>query len=296
MDPERQPDPGQSAPASGTDVAESLGRHGQALKAKLLELFRSPDFRPPLLPVVALELLELVRRPSVRSADIVKLLSHDPLLAGQMLKVAQSPAYAAADPVRSLDEAILRLGMRRTTDLCLQASIESKVFRAPGYTHVMETLRRHSVFTAELSRLVCRRTVGFDEYAFLCGLLHDVGIAACTLSLRELSHEPIAFEDAWATISAVHAPCSEILAQLWKLPHDICTVLSLHHRVTVDGRTHPLAAAIAVADCLAQELGLGFYAETRESQLTLNARAIGLDANGLTALRAEGKALAEKFS
>jgi HD-like signal output (HDOD) protein len=295
MDRERRNDRGHEMPPPETDVAGSLGRHGEVLKTKLLELFRSPDFRPPLLPVVALELLQLVRRPNVRSADIVKLLGHDPLLAGQMLKVAQSPAYAAGDPVRSLDEAILRLGMRRTTDLCLQASLESKVFRAPGYDQVMERLRRHSVFTAELSRLVCRRTVGFDEYAFLCGLLHDVGIAACTLSLRELSRQPIAFEDAWATISAVHASCSEVLAKLWKLPHDICTVLSLHHTVSIAGRTHPLAAAIAVADCVAQELGLGFHSETHESQLLLNARAIGLDANGLAAFRSEAQVLAEKF-
>jgi HD-like signal output (HDOD) protein len=93
----------------------------------------------------------------------------------------------------------------------------------------------------------------------------------------------------------VHASCSEALAKLWKLPHDICTVLSLHHTVSVAGRTHPLAAAIAVADCLAQELGLGFAGETHESELTLNARAIGLDASGLAALRAEATILAEKF-
>jgi hypothetical protein len=72
-------------------------------------------------------------------------------------------------------------------------------------------------------------------------------------------------------------------------------VLSLHHKVSVGGRTHPLAAAIAVADCMAQELGLGFYEETQESQLTLNARAIGLDADGLAAFRADATVLAERF-
>jgi HD-like signal output (HDOD) protein len=61
---------------------------------RLLRLFASPSYRPPLLPAVALEIMQLSRRPSATFEEVVAILEHDPILAAKVLSIAQSVFYA----------------------------------------------------------------------------------------------------------------------------------------------------------------------------------------------------------
>lgn len=280
------------------EAADELAFDVKGLKLQLLALFRSPSYRPPLLPVVAVELLGLSRKPRVTSVEISELLGRDPMLAGQVLKVAQSALYSRGEPVRSLDQAIIRLGLDRVTDLFFQASLEMRVFRAPGYESEMETLRMHSVFTAEMARMVSRVGIGSEDYAFLCGLLHDVGIAACILALNEVGagRAKVQFEVAWPSVREIHESCSELLAKIWGLPADIGLVLSMHHTLVVDGKTNPLAAAIAIADGLAEEVGFGFRGSTSLVATEAAAALAGVPPATLEQLRHTAALMAEKFA
>jgi HD-like signal output (HDOD) protein len=152
---------------------------------RLLRLFASPSYQPPKLPQVALEIMELSQRPEVSFDEVSAVLEKDPLLAAKVLSIAQSAVYAPRSPILSLRQATIRLGLKTLRDLVLEAAVSMRVFRAPGYGEAMERLSRHSTATAYLLRALCRRT-GIDaEYAFLCGLLHDVGLAACLLAGME---------------------------------------------------------------------------------------------------------------
>lgn len=248
------------------------------LKEHLLDLFRAPTYRPPLLPAVALELLALTRQPDVDLPEVVALLGHDPMLAGQVLRVARSAAYSRGEPLRSLEEAVVRLGLSRIADIFLRVSLESKVFRAPGFSEPMAQLRRHSTFTAEAARLVCQRTSGLEDSGYLCGLLHDVGIAACLLALSGPLRGAFdgSFERAWPCIESVHTSCSEMLARLWGLPADVVLVVGQHHIHEPSAPLHPVAAAVAYADCFSAQLGLGFLTETQPEHLPAMARQLGL--------------------
>lgn len=245
------------------DEAAAGGVDPALLKAALLTLFRSPDYKPPLLPAVALELLELTRKPKTSIADVVRLMSRDPVLAGQVLGTAQSALYSGGYSLRSLEDAVSRLGLERVSNIFLRVSMEAKVFRAPGYTDVMEQLRKHSVFTAEMARLVSQRTSGLNEYAFLCGLLHDVGTAACILALAgPLKHlAPHGFADLWPVVRDIHEACSEFVVSSWGMPAEVGLVLRMHHAPTQQGRVHPLAAAVRLADSFAEHSGIGFMSE-----------------------------------
>jgi HD-like signal output (HDOD) protein len=268
----------------GFHQIDDVGEFGECeidpgeLKQRLLEVFRSPDYTPPLLPTVALELLALTRKPNVKSEQVVQLLGSDPLLAGQVLKVAQSALYSRGSPLHSLEEAVVRLGLERVSELFLRVSVETKVFRAPGYAEPMNQLRRHSAFTAEAARVISRRTSGLESFAFLCGLLHDVGIAACILALSGplSSLAPKGFERAWPCVQAVHTFASELLAKVWGLPPDVALVLSLHHQPRFDGHIHPLAAAVRYADIQAELHGFGFMNDSETHKLDEAARQLGL--------------------
>jgi putative nucleotidyltransferase with HDIG domain len=225
----------------------------QEVLTALLTTFQSPTYEPPVLPGTALELLALTRCPKVEFAQITKLLQKDPLVAAQVLKVAQSAIYARGAQLASLHDAVVRLGLETVASLFMQVSMNMKVFRAPGYEKVMVALRRHSAMTANVARLVCRRTSVYDEYAFLCGLLHDVGIAAGAAALGSR----VPFEVAWPAIIDAHAEAGRTLCATWKLPPDVTYVVHAHHGALPGQPAHPVANVITVAEWVARRLGFG---------------------------------------
>ena len=267
------------------------------IKEQLLLLFRSPGYKPPLLPAVALELIELSRKPRVQVAELVGLLSRDPMLAAQLLRIAASPVYSRGEPVRSLNDAVVRLGLTRTADLFVRAALESRLLKAPGFDSVMVKLRGHSAFTAEVARLVSDHAVGFGDYAFLCGLLHDMGVAAALLALSEQVKPPSNPDPAllWQALHDIHESSSEALANVWGLPREMSLVLGLHHRLGDQKHVHPLAAAVSLADHLAEEAGFGLFGECEAAETDAVARLLGIDARTLAKLRESVASLASTF-
>jgi HD-like signal output (HDOD) protein len=267
-----------------------------AVHVRLLRLFASPTYRPPLLPSVALEIMELAERPSVSFEAVVGVLEHDPILAAKVLSISQSALYAPRSPILSLKQAAVRLGLGALRDLVVEAALKLRVFRVPGYDAAMERLSRHSTLVAYLVRELCRRTAIEAEYAFVCGLLHDVGIAACLLALSDDPRGgPIPFEALGSVLREVHESASGLLARLWGLRPEIQSVVGTHHQLEIGGRPHPLNAALIVAEGLAGEL------DPHQQELESNPEdvyraacvALGLEGSALAAARAEAAEVAQ---
>jgi HD-like signal output (HDOD) protein len=267
---------------------------------RLLRLFASPTYQPPKLPQVALEIMELSQRPEVSFDEVSAVLEKDPLLAAKVLSIAQSAVYAPRSPILSLRQATIRLGLKTLRDLVLEAAVSMRVFRAPGYGEAMERLSRHSTATAYLLRALCRRT-GIDaEYAFLCGLLHDVGLAACLLAL---SDEPrggaVPYDTLGPALDDLHEEASGLVTRLWALPPQVQQLAASHHDLEVGGRPDQLHAALIVAEALAGEQGAGMEPPGATAGLDLNGPelleqacgALGLDAPALAATRAEARGI-----
>ncbi len=238
-------------PPSGVDDA-MVGR-------QLWTALNAPDYCPPQLPTVALELVQLAGRLEVKVEDVVKLLERDALLSGRIFKVANSAMYAGQMPMASLRQAVMRLGLKNVRDLVLEAAMNLRIFRAAGYTEAMERLRHHTGVTAHLARLVCRYTSFESEYAFLCGLLHDVGAAASLLVLGDTpgkSRLPLA--DVLPAVDRIHEQAGALVLRSWGLPPELELIVRNHHQPKISGYPHPVVAALAIAEALASEGGLGF--------------------------------------
>lgn len=247
---------GRAAIAAGDDVLLDE----DALVAELLACLEAPTYRPPTLPAVALEVMALAQRPDVAIKDIVDLLERDPLIAGRVLKVACSAVYSTATKITSLRDATMRLGLLTIRDLVMQITLEMRVFKSPDYAETMELLRRHATATARLCRVVSKYTALEAEFSFMAGLLHDVGIAGTLLALSEKKGARKTAPDLiaiWPAVDRVHQRAGELMAAHWALPHDIRFALGAHHQVLIQGYAHPLAATVAIANELANELGAG---------------------------------------
>jgi len=234
-----------------------------------------------------MELVAIARQPDVPIPSVVKLLKNEQMLTARLLTLAQSAIYGRNFGVTlTLGQVILRLGLRRVADIFVQASLEVRMFRARGFEQPMNRLRRHSAATAEMARVVCQRSSLDDDHAFLCGLLHDVGLAAAIIGVSEgASGETVDFAAAWPAIFDVHEAAGRRLAEIWRLPTELGMVIGSHH----GSRAFPseTAAAVALADHLVSEQGAGMETECDPAALTAAAARLNLDADALTVLRQE---------
>jgi HD-like signal output (HDOD) protein len=278
------------------DISEDPVEQALVITRRIRATFATPTYAPPVLPVAALEVHQLSQAKNVKLEQVLSALEKDPLLAARVLKVANSSVYAGA-PLQSLHHAVLRIGMKNLASVVWEVALNMRVFRCKHYEQPMEQIRRHSTAVAHLARLVAQQTSIPLDYAFLCGLLHDVGAAAILLLLGErapgsTTQEPALEESVLAQVMEdAHAEASQLVAKLWKLPADLQLVLAHHHSVTSGGYAHPTAAVIALAQKLALEEGprVGWHLppwdETPLSGLMAAEAALSVDANAFEKLR-----------
>lgn len=230
------------------------------LTERLIHTFSLPSYRPPRLPAVATELLGISRQHDVTFSAIEALLEKDAMLAGEVLAMARSALYSRGRPVTTLQAALARIGLTALQDVVLQAALNLRVFRSSCYKGCMERLRDHGQATANLCRILSRYAPVTQDQSFLCGLLHDVGIAGILLVLGDVERGKQAPDLAvlWPAINAAHARAGARMVELWKLPPEIATVVAAHHQVRIDGVDHPMAATVCLAEEFTTELNLGF--------------------------------------
>ncbi len=230
-----------------------------ALTEQIGNLFASPSYQPPVLPTVAVDLLDATRYPDIDLKRIARMIETDPMLAGLVMRRVRSPMYSGRVVIKDLNHAICRLGLNNIRDIVLESALNMKLFTTPGYVTTMEHVRRHSVATAHIARILARHTGQNEHRLFLFGLLHDVGLAAAIITIDELfegsARPPI--QHVWPTIETIHESAGILLARLWNLPGDLPQLIGQHHHFRTTGQPNDAIATLHVAEMIAQTMGRG---------------------------------------
>ena len=111
---------------------------GASLRQQLIKTFENPNYRPPPLPSIAVELQRLSTHEDAGIDDVVRLLEKDEMLAGSVIRLVASPVYAGRGPVRSLREAVIRLGVRTVRDVVFESALRRGVFDQSEYRETIE--------------------------------------------------------------------------------------------------------------------------------------------------------------
>jgi HD-like signal output (HDOD) protein len=265
----------------------------------LRRVFGSSTYKPPMLPSVALEIHHLSCSADIDTDKLINVLERDPMLAGHVLKVANSPAFRGRDPENSLRTAVLRLGLKNLGEVVFELALHMRVFRSADYSEAMEALRCHSTACANLCRMLAARTGQDPENAFLCGLLHDIGIAGILIVLGENTKaqsklDPGVLDE---VVRQTHEEVSGMLVQLWKLPGEVAEVVSKHHSAVLAGEAPVLSAVVALADFLsvksgfAVDLGVGPLDAGDPSQVHSVCAKLGIPIENLPGIEAEAEAV-----
>jgi HD-like signal output (HDOD) protein len=258
----------------GTSVLADTLLDSDELANLVQRLFSTPGYDPPVLPKVALEVHRLSHQPNTTFIDLERVVVSDAMLSARLLRAAQSPHYAGSAPMRSIRDAIGRLDMRTIGNLFLAVAMNTKVYRSKTFAEPMEQLRMHSQAVAQATRLVGRHTgLVYEDYGYLAGLLHDVGLAGILLALGEpavagkLAAEAAAMpmDELMMLATAAHEAAGLHFAKAWKLPDDLVLVIERHHSDRIDGHVHPVTSALVIAESLAAEAGHGGVEQVDES-------------------------------
>lgn len=197
------------------------------------------DIEVPLLPEVASKVIRLTQDKESDAEDLSRLIQSDQPLAGHVMRIANSALYSPNTTLVSLQQAIARLGMQIIADIALAASVNSKMFNAPGYNQFIAEQLKFSlhcgVWAKEVAR-VCRRNV---EAAFLAGLLHDIGRPVAIQAALEIAqghHIKLEKSDVLDIALQFDADLSIKVVRFWEMPSIVCDVVEHFHDYSAAGK------------------------------------------------------------
>ena len=142
----------------------------------------------PVAPAVLPRLQSLLLSDSFEADEVLELIRIDPGLAARIIHAASSAACARAEPVRTLDEALFRLGAHEAYRLTATVAI-SQFLNTPLQVYGVDprTFWRQSVACALAMVDLAPAAQLDDRVAYTVGLLHAIGMVFIDHHLRVTS-------------------------------------------------------------------------------------------------------------
>jgi HD-like signal output (HDOD) protein len=261
------------------------------IQALVREHFAAPDYRAPMLPAAAVEVLRLSQMADVGIDDIVLVLEKDTLLAGQVLKLAQSAFYTGKSPAKTLVHAAVRLGISTLRNVVLESAFHARLVKGTAFDGVLSLAQSHSLGVAYLCRMVARSLEADADFSFMLGLMHEAGLIAALTVLSEQRGHPLN-PDVIASLRAMHEDAGAFVGDLWKLPPKLRDAIATHHQPP----TEQGPAVLTIAEHLSQRLGLGlpgFDDDGGPERLASALQVFSIDEKWLERLMGDGKRIVE---
>ena len=196
----------------------------------------------PMQSQTTVQVIALCKKDDVDIHELTDLIQRDPALAGNLMAITNSAAYAGREKITSLHQALNRLGISAISEIAIAVSLKGKVFDVPGYATRIRDLWIHSAVTASFTREVARdvdrrarreRPLDVDSL-FLCGLLHAVGKPIVMQNLadmvREKTDKPVPRGLMELAMDRFYEPVGAMLVDHWEFPEWMSTVVRCHRQ------------------------------------------------------------------
>ncbi|MBN2071214.1 MAG: HDOD domain-containing protein [Candidatus Krumholzibacteriota bacterium] len=216
----------------------------------------------PTIPEILAIMQKALQDENVSTDSIANLISNDPSIASNILRLANSAYYSSSGTqISTVADAVIRIGLKDIGRLVsVMAAIQS--FNVAGQRKDHNLFWKHSICVANASKYLSTRLphvfgVKEDE-AYLTGLLHDIGMLVIDQFFPEISKEiwneassgqVLLEEIEMAKLKMDHGEVGGKFLDKWKLPERIVTAVSRHHQSgTVSGRDRGLVLCIYISN------------------------------------------------
>ncbi len=289
MRPIRTDDSGIMNPSTLDLSKSATSVHGQVLR-----WMEEGRLELPLLPDTAARVVAVCNDDSCDASELAQLLQQDVSLAGHVLRIANSAAYAPTQPIVSLSQAVSRLGFRAICGIAIGVAVQGKVFRVKGYEQPLASLWKHSATAAAWCKEIARQRRRNVEGAFLSGLLHDVGrpvVLQAVVDILQDEEGELTNDEIVLLMDVLHEDVGGRILGEWDMPGWVVGSVAFHHHWEDAEEFQEEAATTHLGDRLAHwsvhEAGTEFDLSSVQPQLTF----LGLYADELAPLFEKGEAV-----
>jgi diguanylate cyclase (GGDEF)-like protein len=193
----------------------------------------------PTLPGIAMKILETIRKDDVSLKEIGDLLSTDPSLSAEVLKIVNSSFYGFPTKITSVHHAINLLGSNAVKNLALSFSLVKVFKNAPATAFDYPQFWKDSLIQALAAKLMAAKIVPYAaEDAFFLGLLSDIGILTLNQCLPEqyavIQRDQVTsgcrdYEAEDQVLGFNHMEVGAYLVETWGLPQHFSIPIRYHH-------------------------------------------------------------------
>ena len=193
----------------------------------------------PNMPQAGIKLRTLLTEDDVSTDEIEKILRHDPGLAANVLRLANSAYFGLPTRVSNLKHAVVLLGVKRFAQIavgaCMNKTMDSAI---EGYRLSPGELWLHSIAVATTAEALAKnRKLPETSDFFTPALMHDLGklvlgefVKAELPKIKNLVAKGvpliIAEKDALGTD---HAEIGALILSQWRFPDDLINAVRWHH-------------------------------------------------------------------
>lgn len=221
------------------------------------------DIHP--LPHIVTTLSRLIADNESTMKDFEDVIKMDPVLVSRLLRLVNSPYYGLAQTVDSIGRAVAFLGMKNLHNLVV-ADVLKTIFVSRDTDTIFSKKRLwvHCAAVSICSKMIAERIFGINgDDAFLCGILHDLGLLVeeqvetasfhriCTscndsASLVELERQAFATD---------HSEICYCMTLDWNMPITIREAIRDHHLLSAAITPSSLTGILQIAEYIASRAG-----------------------------------------
>ena len=194
----------------------------------------------PSLSTTAAKVMKVCNSPQTSANDINRVISLDPVLTANVLKLINSAYYSLGDHVTSLTRAIIILGVNTIKNLALSTAVLGTISKAKK-TPSMDALWAHSILTGVAAKhiaMLAQVPHTLREMYFVSGLLHDLGkipLIQCFPKeydkvIEASTRKNLTMNRSEKIIFGLnHTMVGRVIVKKWRLGSPIKDVILFHH-------------------------------------------------------------------
>jgi HD-like signal output (HDOD) protein len=218
----------QAQAASVQTYQINLSRAENELFQSLLQAFMHKKLDLPALPEAALKIRQAINTSGVTSSEIIQIVQSDPVLSARLIKVANSPLYGTWREIKTVRDAVRRLGLETIKHLSFSLSVK-KLFSARSsiIKEFIHNIYLESTAVASIAYVITQQLVPHldPEQALLSGLIQKLGLIPILKYIDEHPSMMQTTEQLGKSIENLYVPVSTLILNEWNFDPEFLEII-----------------------------------------------------------------------